>query len=316
LLVVSLAVAAVVLSACAVPGERDDLTLRKKAADAGEIDAIFDRYRETRDAAIDLLDPKPLSTVETGPVLAIDSGAFEVSQRLSTTQRGLSRGLVVTHVETPAFSKYPLWFLATAYDPSAKVNRVQVFERDSAVDPWLLVDAPQTLPEATLPEIRHGSHGAALTVKPDDGAGMAMSPQEAADAYAQVLADPASASSTQVERDDFVRQMRKAAETNGSLKGVTFTQTWAAEDVQHALRTDDGGALVFVTLLRQDTYDVQDGVTVTWPSGSPQQAFLASGISSSGKLRYYHQVLLYVPSGDRKPRALGQYGGVVGADGV
>jgi hypothetical protein len=54
---------------------------------------------------------------------------------------------------------------------------------------------------------------------------------------------------------------------------------------------------------------------VSWPAGSPQEAFLAEGISSSGKLRYYHQVLLYLPGGDARPRALGQYGGVVGADG-
>jgi hypothetical protein len=109
--------------------------------------------------------------------------------------------------------------------------------------------------------------------------------------------------------------MRDSFDANSKLEGVGVTQDWAAEKVVHALRTDDGGALVFLTLLRLDTYQVQPGVTVSWPAGSPQEAFLAEGISSSGKLRYYHQVLLYLPGGDKEPRALGQYGGVVGADG-
>jgi hypothetical protein len=309
------AISALLLGGCAsIPAERDgDSTPSKRAAVQSDVDQIFDRYRAVRNAAIGLLDPKPLSTVESGPVLAIDSGSFEVSQRLSTTQDEQSQQLVVTDIQTPSFSKYPLWFMATAYDAVEEVNRVQVFERASAVDPWLLVAAPQTVVTTELPTLRHDGDGAALTVSPSSSAGMAMSPQEAAEAYAQALGS--TEPSTEVARDDFIRQMRDSFDANSSLEGVGVTQEWAAEKVEHALRTDDGGALVFVTLLRLDTYDVQPGVTVSWPAGSPQEAFLADGISSSGKLRYYHQVLLYLPGGDARPRALGQYGGVVGADG-
>jgi hypothetical protein len=308
-----LAAAALLLSGCAaIPSERGDTELSKRAAAQNDVDAIFDRYRAVRNAAVSLLDPKPLSTVESGPVLAIDTGSFEVSQRLSKTQDEESQGLVVTDVQTPSFAKYPLWFMATAFDPAGKVNRVQIFERESAVEPWLLVSAPQTVVSTKLPELRHDGDGAALTVAPSSSAGMAMSPQEAADAYARALGS--NGTSTEVAQDDFIRQMRDAFDANSTLEGVGVTQDWAAEKVEHALRTDDGGALVFITLLRLDTYDVQPGVTVSWPSGSPQEAFLAEGISSSGKLRYYHQVLLYVPGGDERPRALGQYGGVVGAD--
>ena len=310
----ALVVAALMVSGCAaIPSHRDASTLSKRAAVQSDVDAIFNRYRAVRNAAIGLLDPKPLSTVESGPVLAIDSGSFEVSQRLSTTQDEESQQLVVTDVETPSFSKYPLWFLATAYDPAGKVNRIQIFQRESAVDPWLLVAAPQTVVSTQLPQLRHDGDDAALTVAPSSSTGMAMSPQEAADAYARALGS--TTPSSEVAQDDFIRQMRDSFDANSSLEGVGVTQDWAAEKVQHALRTDDGGALVFVTLLRLDTYDVQPGVTVSWPAGSPQEAFLADGISASGKLRYYHQVLLYLPGGKERPRALGQYGGVVGADG-
>lgn len=301
------------LSACAVPHSRGDQTIEKTAARQGEVSAVFKRYRTVRNTAIDLLDAKPLSTVESGPVLAIDSGSFEVSQRLAKKQKQGSASVEVTDVLTPRFGKYPLWFSAVVRDARLGVNRVQIFERESAADPWLLVASPETLAETPIPAVRTRS-GEALTVKPDDGVGMSMSATEAATAYAKSLADASSAAADQVADDSFIKQMRVAAENNSKLEGVTFSQSWGANDVRYVLRTADGGALAFVTLLRLDTYDVKAGLTVSWPDGSPQQAFLSSGISSSGKLRYYHQVLLYIPGGKAKPRAIGQYGGVVSAD--
>jgi hypothetical protein len=302
------------LAGCAVPHQRDDLSPGKSAARPADVAEVFDRYREVRNSAIELLDPKPLSTVETDAVLAIDSGSFEVSQRLAQTQKGDTAKVSVTDVETPRFAKYPLWFFAVVRDEALGVNRVQIFERASSVDPWLLTASPETLSGTQIPAIRRTS-GAAVTVKPDDGRGMSMSAQEAAAAYAAVLADPKAPEAASIGDDAFVKQMRAAAATNGGLEGVQFSQTWEAQDVRHVLRTRDGGALAFVTLLRQDTYTVKDGLTITWPEGSPQQAFLSKGISGSGKLTYLHQVLLRIPGNNGTPRALGQYGGVVSGDG-
>lgn len=302
------------LAACAVPHERDDLGLDKSAARTEEVTAVFDRYREVRDSAVSLLDAKPLSTVEAGAVLAIDSGSFEVSQRLATTQKADTSSVEVTDVQVPRFSKYPLWFFAVVRDRDAGVNRVQVFERASSVDPWLLTASPETLAKTELPAIRRSS-GSAVRVPADDGVGMSMSPQEAADAYAAVLADPKAEQASDILDDSFIKQMRATAASNGSLPDVQLAQAWEAQDVQYALRTSDGGALAFVTLLRRDTYTVKKGLKVTWPEGSPQQAFLSGGISGSGTLSYLHQVLLYLPGGDEAPRALGQYGGVVSGEG-
>ncbi len=302
-----------VLSACAVPRDRGDVEPKKVAARDDEVTAIFDRYREVRNSAIELLDPKPLSTVETGAVLAIDTGSFEVSQRLAQTQQGDSAAAVVSQVETPEFGQYPLWFYAVVREPGRDVNRVQIFERESSVDPWLLTASPETLAETTLPDIRR-RNGSAVTVKPDDGRGMAMSPQDAADAYVKVLSDPQAPESADVPDDSFIQQMRDTAATNADLDDVTFSQSWKTDDVRYALRTGDGGALAFVTLVREDTYRVARGLTVTWPEGSPQRAFLSDGISGSGVIAYCHQVLLYLPGGSGAPRAVGQYGGVISGE--
>ncbi|MDO8341491.1 MAG: hypothetical protein Q7T59_05975, partial [Candidatus Woesebacteria bacterium] len=145
---------ALALSACAVPRERDDMDLVKVAAGDDEVTAIFERYRTVRNTAISLLDPKPLSTVESGAVLAIDSGSFEVAQRLSTGGGQEESAADVVQVATPRFSRYPLWFLAVVRDEDREVNRVQIFERESAAAPWLLVATPETLLDAELPELR------------------------------------------------------------------------------------------------------------------------------------------------------------------
>ena len=303
-----------VLSACAVPHERDSLGLTKQAARGAEVTEVFDRYRAVRNIAISLLDPKPLSTVESAAVLAIDSGSFEVSQRLAQKQKQDTSALEVTDVFTPLFSKYPLWFLAVVRDSTAGVNRIQIFQRDSAVDPWLLVASPETVAATSLPDLRRGNGGLVVAVKPDDKLGVAMSANQAATTYAKALADDSSSAAGKVVVDSFIRQMRATTTKNADLEGVTFSQSWKAEDVRYVLRTSDGGALAFVTLLRGDNYEVKPGLTVSWPKGTPQQAFLSLGISGSGTLRYNHQVLLYIPGGDGKPRVIGQYGGVVGAD--
>lgn len=301
------------LTGCAVPHHRGDVSVSKSAAARAEVTDIFDRYREVRNSATELLDPKPLSTVETGAVLAIDTGSFEVSQRLARKQKGDATDVEVTDVETPRFTTYPLWFLAVVRDAALGVNRVQIFERSSSVEPWLLSASPETLAQTPLPDIRRSS-GAALPVAPGDGRGMSMSAQEAADAYAAVLDDPSAPEAASIPDDSFIKQMRATASTNSGLDGVQFDQKWEAQDVEYALRTNDGGALAFVTLVREDTYTVGAGLTVTWPEGSPQQAFLSQGIAGSGTLTYLHQVLMYIPGGKGEPRALGQYGGVVSGE--
>ena len=136
------------------------------------------------------------------------------------------------------------------------------------------------------------------------------------DAYAAALADPSTPGATYVLDDSFIEQMREAATASASIKGVEFSQDWGTKPVQYALRTSNGGALVFATLLRQDSYDIADGRAVNWPEGSEQKAFLAGKLYTAGILRYYHQVLMYVPpDGEGKPRVLGQYGGVVSGEG-
>ena len=200
-----------VLSACAVPHERSDLSLGKDAARTAEVDQVFERYRTVRNAAIKLLDPRPLSTVESDAVLDIDSGSFEVSQRLAQKQKQDTSAIDVTRVVTPHFSKYPLWFLAVVRDRAKGVNRIQIFERAEAADPWLLVASPETVAEIASARASHdGSKVMHREPRQRQGHG---------DVWRRRLRRPtrrrwatrSAPEADTVVNDSFIRQMRAAA---------------------------------------------------------------------------------------------------------
>src|SRR3954463_11100573 len=113
--------AALVLAGCATPHQRGHVTLSKNAARGSEVTAVLERYRQVRNTAISLLDPKPLSTVESGSVLNIDSGSFQVSQLLAQKQKQDTSTVDLVSVLTPRFSSYPLWFVAETRDTALGV---------------------------------------------------------------------------------------------------------------------------------------------------------------------------------------------------
>jgi len=309
----ALALALSATAACAVPQRKSDLSVTKVAAQPEEIGQIYERYAGVRANALKLLDPEPLRTIESGPVLAIDAGSLQVARRLSQTREiDSSQDLTVETVLAPRLGAYPLWFVAVVRE----VIRVQIFQRDSATSQWEMVASPETLVSTVLPSFALDADSALESVDAGDADGLALAPQAAVDAYAAALADPNAPGASDVLDDSFIEQMREAATASASIKGVEFSQDWGAKPVQYALRTSNGGALVFATLLRQDSYDIADGRAVNWPEGSEQKALLAGKLYTAGILRYYHQVLMYVPpDGEGKPRVLGQYGGVVSGEG-
>lgn len=306
---------AVLLAGCTVPRPKGDQQLRKVAATQADARRVLDQYTEVLSIAAEALDPKPLAAVEAGSMLEIDSGTFEVAQQLEQRSERSATDLRMLDVHAPMRHEYPLWFLMPVDDPGRERVRVQVWRRERAAEPWKLVAAPETVADAELPALSEGPEGTVVVARRGDPSGLGPTPQEAAETYAAALAGRDAPQAQQVVVDAFVEQMWSTAEANGRLKGVRFRQQWRAQDVEVALRTRDGGSLVLATLERRDGYRVAPGRQVTWPSGSPQQAFLAGGgISSSGTLRYLHQVLLHVPGDGGPVVALGQLGGVTGAD--
>lgn len=308
---VAVVASALLVAGCAIPHPKDSHGVTKVAATPALADAIYDRYRKIRKQSLNRLDPQPLSTVEAGPVLAIDAGKLTVARRLLLSDRpDDTQDLRILNVYAPRLDSYPLWFVVEVEDRARDLTKVQVFQRESSTTGWQLAASPETLPSTQLPAFALDSTDALEPVDPLRAGHMAMSPQEAINAYAATLNHPPGAES-KVSADSFVTQMRQVAAQQRRVDGVTFTQRWTARPVQYALRSADGGALVFGTLSRTDRYQIEKGRAIDWPEGSEQKAFLSGRLYTTGELRYYHQILVYLPPDDEKPVVLGQYGGVV-----
>lgn len=314
---IGVAVLAGVLTAggCALPQPKDADDVTKVAATDAEAEAIYDRYRTARQDALELLDEDPLTAVESGAVLAIDSGALLVARRLLMSETpDDTQDLRILDVYAPRLDSYPMWFVVVVEDAVRDLIKIQIFQRESSTAAWHLVASPETLPSTELPAVELDGDDVLESLDPEQESGLAISPQAAIDAYAGRLNDPVPTSDSQVQEDSFVSQMRSVAQQQRQIEGVGFSQQWSSRPVEYALRASDGGALVFGTLSRLDRYEIAEGRYIDWPEGSEQKAFLSGRLYSSGELRYFHQILVYVPPGGGEPLVLGHYGGVV--DGI
>lgn len=311
-------IAALLTSACAVPYASSDRPVEKVAIDENGLDRVIERYDAVRQTALRLLNPQPLGSVQRGPLLQIDTGRIEVAQTLSTDAVESiddAGRLEVESLYAPIVDAYPMWFMVVARDTAEENVRVQIFQREAAADAWVLVASPEILETTRLPELRAGREDSLVVLDPEEDSGLVASPVEVAETYRAALDDPESDAVAQITTDGFWSQMRDARIAAAEIPGIDYAARWDVVDADYAVRTDDGGALMFATFQRHDTYASEAGSVIGWPPGSPEEAFLSDGLSGEGSLQYMYQVLLYVPpAGEGTPYAMGHYGGVVSAD--
>ena len=321
--VAALLASLLVLGGCTLPHRKDFGDLTKMAMTLPSMVSILNAYNAARAEADARLDGSILADVEAGAALDIDEGRYFVARHVDpeAAMRTQPLGEPVL-LASPRFRAYPMWFAAampngdsmTGGSPSTA--KVAVFARSSTVEPWRLVYGPDIAAGTQLPRLVTDPSGAAQPVRPGDGSGLVSSPQRIVEAYATVLADPLAPHAGGFANDDFIRQMRDIQRAQSALVYADFEQTWNARPVRYALRTADGGALVFATLVRTDRYTVTSQSFIDWEGNAAAKAYLPGRVFRSARLRYLHQILMLVPpAGHGKPRVIGQYGGVVDGSG-
>ncbi len=305
----------VVLVGCSIPHQRDGDASAKLAATRVQVANLIDEYSAVRALGDERRDPSILRRVESGQLLDIDSGVYFVSARVTPTEPLQPVRLTGPRtVVAPRFTRYPMWFAALADDEEAGTRRLAVFERADSLSPWLMTAAPELEGDSGLPGLEIDGDGAAESVAADDGDGLAFAPQAALDSYARALSNKSAAERDLFDDDPFLQGTADFQQAQENLPHASFAQSWSAQEVRHAVRLADGGALVVGTLSRSDEYEAADDSYIDWTDNAAAKAYLPGRVFRSARLSFSHQVLLRVPP-KGKARLLGQYGGVVDGQG-
>ncbi len=304
---------ALVCCGCSLPHHKDVGVIDKLAATRADATTVLIHYNRVRTQADTDRDVATLRAVETGALLQIDAGLYHVSRVLDPGGSGArSAWTQPTEYVVPRLRRYPLWFVLVVENPDQKTQVAVLFNRASSTSSWKATYAPQLAATTRLPALAD-QQGGAVSIDPEQANGLPYTPVDLLARYCRALSDPNSNDARDFPDDAFIAQMRQVR-SRTDRGNVRVTQTWTPMRGSNALRTADGGALVFGSVQRKDTFHIVGGKPIRWKKSNPAAAFDPNRIRSAATVTYVHQLLFYVPPRSLgNPRVIGQVGGVVNA---
>jgi hypothetical protein len=247
------AAALLTLTACVtVHGEREIVPAATRAEAAKALNA----YTRASDKANRALDPGPASRVETGALAAIDQAGLRARGKVTPEGNPDHTPLELTDARftIPKQAGWPKFFLADA-DNNRDSNRwLFVFLRDGADRPWRAAYL-SVLSADEMPKFAEDKDGWAEAVPNGPDSGLALAPGRLSRTYANYL-DVSGKRSGQ-DKAGASRFAPGPATTGLRAQRTSQLRTpryWTQYDDQPArapqytpvaLRTEDGGALVF-----------------------------------------------------------------------
>lgn len=230
-------------AATAIPGPTPASALR-----------LFSSYATAQKVALANNDDLLALSLLTGSQLGISTAAYGLAATTGGTVTGPVYGKPTLYV--PKLTTYPQWFAAMVPErPSAGApiqTALLVFDRPSAASTWALSVSVLLNPGTPAPKVAIGPDGYATALATSDPA-LRLRPDEVGATHATIVDDgPSSAAAPLVKpgpQTTGLYQANAALARQAAARGNTYT--WELEGTSYpffALRTTDGGALVFYTL--------------------------------------------------------------------
>jgi hypothetical protein len=264
-----------------------------------------------------------LASVESGSSYAIDAGLYREQQAAGTAPYPAFAPVQATYYiprDQPASG--PRWFVVqvanafTANPQKVTSSEYLLFTQSAPGGAWLETAEPYLLSGASAPQIALDAGGLAAAVSAD-AASVAVAPGQLAAVTAASLDGNGASTGTGSgaitdpgNLADHGDQRFWQGKVSGGTVTDTHTAAAGADGQEFALRTADGGALVF--------YTDAAAVTITPPPGStlhltipgfysPGQSLSRAGVS------YLEQFAAYdPPAGGGAPRVVADYSGITG----
>ncbi len=267
-----------------------------------QIDAVLERVDSTLAPADESLDPEALAAAVDGPALAQRSGAYLVQQRDPAQEFVVGLGTKRLQDVVPADQEWPPTLLTvTRSSPQDEAPDVMLLTQADVRAPYMLTAYTEMSGGTTLPLTAPIRDGVAVRAG-EDSEGLALSPVEAVQGYADVLTKgSASPSAATFAESAFTQDMIKVQDDARKVLTVDCEGCFGYEathspqaDQLWAFSTQDGGALVMAAM------DARMNITANKGYKTDLQAELkavsgATTITKVGEFAHIEVVALYIP---------------------
>ncbi|MFH0522263.1 hypothetical protein ACHBTE_34530 [Streptomyces sp. M41] len=294
-----------------VHGEKEILPSATRAEAAKALQQFTTAYNKADKA----YDNSLYADHVTGALSDIDGARLKAGKALSPegNRAHVPLKLSDAKITIPKKAGWPRWFVAdTAANKGAGARWVFVFTRDGLEEPWeaayLTLMAPKD-----VPKFKTDKDGWAEAV-PADSAGPAVPPGDLSKDYATYLKDGGDVFADGPHTSRWRADRAKAAKRPGLVSQFIDEPLTSGDYAPLALRTADGGVLVFFTTRYYEKRTAYAGTSVPSP-GKAVEALTEGEIKQSLTLEFISNEAALDPKGAGKVDIIGRIQGLTSAKG-
>ncbi|MEV7241491.1 hypothetical protein [Streptomyces sp. NPDC093248] len=312
LVAASLTALSLTASGCVVVhGEREVLPSAGRAEAAKALRQFTDAYNRADEAYDRSLDAKYV----TGALADIDGARLKAGHANSPSGNANHSPLELTDAKftIPKKAGWPRWFVADAKgNKGGNARWLLVFTRDGLGEPWRV--AYLTLVAAgDVPEFKKDADGWAEAV-PAGSTGLAVPPAGLSKGYASHLKSGGNTFADGPYTSTLRANRQKLAKRPGLVRQFIDEPLTSGDYAPLALRTADGGALVFFTTHHYEKQTAAAGTSVPTPNRDVQ-ALTKGEIKQSLTLEIIANEAALDPAGGGRVSVLGRVQGLTAAQG-
>jgi hypothetical protein len=213
----------------------------------------------------------------------------------------------------PKKAGWPRWFVAdTAANKGGTARWVFVFTRNSLAEPWEAAYLTLLAPDK-VPRFKTDKDGWAEAV-PMNSTELAIAPGDLSEDYAGYLKDGGTVFADGIHTSGWRAERQKESKKPGLATQYLDDPLTNGDYLPLALRTTDGGALVFFTTHHYEKQTAAPGTTI--PTTAAVQALTSGEIKQSLTMEFVsNEVALDPPKGSGKVSVIGRIQGLTSAKG-
>lgn len=297
-----------------VHGEREVVPTTTAAEAAKAVQQFATAYNKADQAYDGKLD----ADYTTGPLGEIDAARLKAGKANNPAGNPSHTPLALSDVQVtiPKKAGWPRWFVADAKPSKGGTQRwLMVFTRDDVADPWQVSYLTLVAP-GVLPEFKKDADGWAEAV-PANSPELTVSPDKLSAGYATYLKTGEGAFADGVYTDNLRAAREKNAVKPGLVTQFIDEPLNQGDFAPVALRTADGGALVFFSGHNYTKQTAASGASVPTPNAGVK-ALTTGEIKQSLTMEFVSNAVAVDPvkgSGDEEVSLLSRVEGLTGAKG-